>query len=54
MPMTSPLLFRTAPPLLPGEMEASICIHLLVPSDRMALTIPLEKVPSNLLGLPTT
>lgn len=53
MPMTSPLLFSTAPPLLPGEIEASICIHLLLPPIWIALTVPLENVPSNPFGLPT-
>ena len=49
MPISSPLLFRRAPPLLPGLMAASVWISLLVifcPSDCTvtsrfnALTIP--------------
>ena len=69
IPITSPILFNTGPPLLPGKIGADIWKTLsgdvsvfplryarnssVLPS-RVLLIMPPEMVPSNPFGLPTT
>ena len=61
IPTSSPLVFTSAPPLLPGLMAASVCmndsivcfpcrISIVLP---FALTIPAVTVVVRLNGLPT-
>ena len=54
IPITSPRVLRTGPPLLPGEIGAVICRRPLAGPPRLLLIMPSENVPSKPFGLPAT